>query len=54
MGDNIEVQLKELRKQIEEDRDSRIAYEEARTAESKAAEQKEQIELQSKRRSLIK
>ena len=40
MGDDIEVQLKELRKQVEEDRESRIAYEEARTAESKAAEQK--------------
>ena len=40
MGDDIEVHLKELRKQVEEDRESRIAYEEARTAESKAAEQK--------------
>ena len=40
MGDGIEVQLKELRKQVEEDRESRIAYEEARTAESKAAGQK--------------
>ena len=40
MGDDIEVQLKELRKNVEEDRESRIAYEEARTAESKAAEQK--------------
>ena len=40
MGDDIEVQLKELRKQVEEDRESRMAYEEARTAESKAAEQK--------------
>ena len=29
-----------MRKQVEEDRESRIAYEEARTAESKAAEQK--------------
>ena len=40
MGDDIEVQLKEWRKQVEEDGESRIAYEEARTAESKAAEQK--------------
>ena len=40
MGDDIEVHLKEMRRQVEEDRESRIAYEEARTAESKAAEQK--------------
>ena len=29
-----------MRKQVEEDRESRIAYEEARTAESEASEQK--------------
>ena len=54
MGDGMEIQLKELRKQVEENRESIIACEEARTAEFKAAEQKQRIELRSRQSSSIK
>ena len=54
IGDDIEVQLKELRKQVEEDRESRIAYAEARTESPKLQSRKQRIKLQSRKSSSIK